>query len=43
MWNYATGDRLPWYQSQTFHRQREHESWADCVKRLHLNKLKEAA
>ena len=44
MWNYATGDRLPWYQSQTFHRQREHESWADCVKRLRLpNRMKEAA
>lgn len=34
MWNYATGDSLPWYQSQVFHRQRKSESWADCIKRL---------
>lgn len=45
MWNYATGDSLPWYGSQRFHRQREHESWADCVKRLDLGQynLKAAA
>ena len=34
MWNYATGDRLPWYAEQVFHRQKQHETWADCVKRL---------
>lgn len=34
MWNYATGDRLPWYGSQVYHRQRAGETWADCVKRL---------
>lgn len=34
MWNYATGDGLPWYASQTFHRQRNHEAWSDCIKRL---------
>lgn len=34
MWNYATGDSLPWYQSQVFHRQRKSESWEDCIKRL---------
>lgn len=34
MWNYATGDGLPWYQAQTFHRQCRSESWADCVRRL---------
>lgn len=36
MWNYATGDKLPWYRSQVFHRQRQGETWADCVKRLEL-------
>ncbi len=36
-WNYATGTRLPWYASQVFHRQREHETWADCIKRLQLD------
>ncbi len=40
MWNYATGDRLPWYRSQVFHRQRPNESWADCVKRLDLSRFK---
>lgn len=47
MWNYAQGDKLPWYRSQVLHRQKEHESWADCVKRIdipaRLGRLKEAA
>lgn len=34
MWNYAHGDRLPWYESQIFHRQRKDETWADCIKRM---------
>lgn len=34
MWNYAFGDRMPWYESQVFHRQRKDERWADCIKRL---------
>lgn len=34
MWNYATGEGLPWYAAQTFHRQRDGESWADCIRRL---------
>jgi hypothetical protein len=34
MWNYATGDELPWYAAQKFHRQKQHEGWADCIKRL---------
>jgi hypothetical protein len=34
MWNYATGDSLPWYGKQKYHRQRANESWADCVKRI---------
>jgi ADP-heptose:LPS heptosyltransferase len=34
MWNYATGDGLPWYAEQRFHRQRKSESWSDCIKRL---------
>lgn len=34
LWNYATGDALPWYRSQVFHRQRESEAWVDCIRRL---------
>lgn len=34
LWMYATGDGLPWYGSQKYHRQKEHEAWADCIKRL---------
>jgi ADP-heptose:LPS heptosyltransferase len=34
IWLYASGDGLPWYESQTYHRQKEHEAWADCIKRL---------
>jgi len=34
MWNYASGDRLPWYAAQVYHRQRANEAWADTVKRL---------
>ena len=34
MWNYATGDRLPWYAEQVFFRQRKSEKWADCVRRF---------
>jgi Tetratricopeptide repeat len=37
MWNYAVGTRLPWYESQVFHRQKEHETWADCIKRVRLD------
>lgn len=47
MWNYAHGDRLPWYGYQPFHRQRKDEAWTDCLKRLdlpsHLYSWKEAA
>jgi hypothetical protein len=42
-WNYATGDRLPWYREQVFHRQRANESWADCVKRMVPVQLEAAA
>lgn len=34
MWNYATGDALPWYRDQKFHRQRKNEAWIDCIRRL---------
>lgn len=34
LWNYAYGDGLPWYQAQTYHRQRKDERWIDCVRRL---------
>lgn len=34
MWNYATGDSLPWYGSQRLWRQKPHEAWIDCIKRL---------
>lgn len=34
MWNYATGESIPWYADNKFHRQRKGESWADCIKRL---------
>jgi hypothetical protein len=34
MWQYATGDSLPWYRAQTYHRQRKSESWVDCIRRL---------
>lgn len=34
MWNYSTGDSLPWYKSQKFHRQRRSESWRECIARL---------
>lgn len=47
MWNYATGDGLPWYGHQVFHRQKTNETWADCVKRIdladHLTQWKVAA
>lgn len=34
MWNYATGDSLPWYGQNTLWRQKTHEAWVDSVKRL---------
>lgn len=34
LWLYQHGDRLPWYGSQTFHRQRNSESWTDCLARM---------
>ena len=36
MWNYATGDSLPWYGNNRFHRQKPGESWADCIGRIDL-------
>jgi tetratricopeptide (TPR) repeat protein len=36
MWNYATGDSLPWYGNNRFHRQKAGESWADCIDRIDL-------
>lgn len=43
MWNYASGDSLPWYKSQVFHRRKPGESWTECIKRLdfdpHLYRL----
>lgn len=44
MWNYASGDRLPWYANNVYHRQRKSESWADCIERLlPVHQLAEAA
>jgi hypothetical protein len=34
LWDCSHGDRWPWYQSQTFHRQKKDEAWIDCLKRL---------
>jgi hypothetical protein len=34
MWNYATGDGLPWYESQPYFRQRVSEDWPVTVRRL---------
>jgi hypothetical protein len=34
LWDCATGDSLPWYASQIYHRQRSGEKWADCIARL---------
>lgn len=34
LWNYATGDAMPWYRAQVYHRQRRSESWKDCIRRL---------
>lgn len=34
MWNYAHGDGYAWYGQNRYHRQRQGESWADCIKRL---------
>ena len=34
MWLYATGESIPFYRDQRFHRQRKHETWADCIARL---------
>lgn len=33
MWLYSFGDRIPFYQSQTFFRQKKDERWIDCVRR----------
>lgn len=44
LWNYAQGDRLPWYAAQTFVRQRKGEQWADTVRRyVAQQELKAAA
>ncbi len=43
MWNYAFGDRLQWYPNSMFHRQRKDERWVDCIKRLNLDEMEEAA
>lgn len=43
LWNYATGEGLPWYAYQPFHRQRKHETWADCVRRIHAKEARAAA
>jgi len=34
MWNYATGNDLPWYPDNKFFRQKPNEAWVDCIKRL---------
>lgn len=34
MWAYCYGDRLPFYKSQTFVRQKKDERWIDCVQRF---------
>jgi tetratricopeptide (TPR) repeat protein len=34
LWSYASGDRMPWYAAQVYHRQRKDERWIDCIKRL---------
>lgn len=34
LWNYAYGDRLPWYAEQVYHRQKKDEKWIDCIRRL---------
>ena len=34
LWCYQHGDRIPWYQSQMYHRQKRDESWQDCVNRI---------
>ena len=34
LWNYHSGDSMPWYAAQTYHRQRKDERWVDCIKRL---------
>lgn len=33
LWLYNFGDRIPFYQSQVYHRQRKDERWIDCVRR----------
>lgn len=33
MWLYAYGDRIPFYRSQVFFRQKKDERWIDCVRR----------
>ncbi len=34
LWSYVHGDRMPWYPSNIYHRQKKDERWADCLKRL---------
>jgi ADP-heptose:LPS heptosyltransferase len=36
MWNVAHGDRIPWNAKQMYHRQKQHESWTDCIKRMNV-------
>lgn len=34
LWSYVQGDRMPWYRSNVYHRQKRDERWIDCIKRL---------
>lgn len=34
LWSYVSGDRMPWYAEQVYHRQKKDEKWSDCIKRL---------
>jgi hypothetical protein len=34
LWSYVHGDRMHWYPSNVYHRQRKDERWADCLRRL---------
>lgn len=40
MWNFYSGDRLPWNAEQIFHRQKPGESWPDCVNRVDIKGIK---
>jgi hypothetical protein len=39
LWLYQFGDGLPWYGNQKYFRQRQHEAWEDCVKRISLDEF----